>query len=164
MPISSRPDPLGGERFGERIGLSDDFAEAHDEPTEDDDSDEPGLPDLYARLGASPSATPDDLRRAYHRLVKLWHPDRYVGAPDLLRARAERRMRQLNAAYDTLSDPQARAEYDAQREGHGVPVGDVINVFGQRAAAQISHAEHIPDGHASANPNGAGQFFGMLAA
>ncbi len=169
MPSTSRLDPFGSERRGERVGLSDGAAEAQDE-TDDpgeqqDDGDEPsGLPNFYARLGAAPTATPDELRRAYHRLVKLWHPDRYAGAPDALRARAERRMRQLNEAYDTLSDPQARVEYDNQREGRGAPMGDVINVFGQRTAATATPVDDPFGGHASANPNGAGQFFGMLAA
>jgi predicted Zn-dependent protease with MMP-like domain len=167
MPSTSRLDPFGDERRGERVGLWDGVAKAPDEPDDpneqQDDGDEPaGLPDFYARLGAAPTATPDELRHAYHRLVKLWHPDRYAGAPDALRARAERRMRQLNEAYDTLSDPQARTEYDNQREGRGAPVGDVINVFGQRTAA--TPVDDPFSGHASANPNGAGQFFGMLAA
>lgn len=184
MPITSRSDPLRDERGGERIGIgplgefaatgdADAADDADDERADDDaaaDVEAAGLPDYYARLGVTSSATPDELRRAYHGLVKLWHPDRYTGAPDLLRARAERRMRQLNEAYDTLSDPQARAEYDDQREGrahghgHGIPVADVINVFGQRSAAHVSQYDDATDGHASANPNGAGQFFGMLAA
>ena len=166
MPSTSRLDPFGGEQRGERVGLSDGVAEAPNDPDEQqDDGDGPsGLPDFYARLGAAPTATPDELRHAYHRLVKLWHPDRYAGAPDALRARAERRMRQLNEAYDTLSDPHARVDYDHQREGRGAPVGDVINVFGQRTTASAAPVEDPLGGHASANPNGAGQFFGMLAA
>jgi predicted Zn-dependent protease with MMP-like domain len=104
------------------------------------------------------------LRSAYIHLVKLWHPDRYVSAPEALRARAERRVRQINAAYDTLSDPEARARYDRQRVGGEMPIGDVINVFGQRGPAPIMRDARAADGHASANPNGAGQFFGLLAA
>lgn len=162
-----RADPSRGDERDGQIGVSTD-----DPPEQDgqdgqesaDDAETRGAPDLYARLGVAPDVNPDDLRRAYHRLVKLWHPDRYAGAPAALRERAERRMRQLNEAYDTLSDPLARAAYDRQREGRGVPVGDVINVFGQRAAAPPPRAEEAFDGHASANPNGAGQFFGMLAA
>lgn len=159
MPSTSQPER--GERAGERIGVT------GDPPFDDggDDGVSADLPDYYARLGVPSSAAPDELRHAYLRLVKLWHPDRYAGAPDYLRARAERRMRQLNEAYDTLSDPDARALYDARRTGRGTPVGDVINVFGQRGAASVFHfAGDAQEGHASANPNGAGQFFGMLAA
>ena len=165
-----RADPSRDDKRDGYIGVSTDDPQAHDErderPEADDadDAEAQGAPDLYARLGVAADVNPDDLRRAYHRLVKLWHPDRYVGAPPELRERAERRMRQLNEAYDTLGDPVARAAYDRQREGRGVPVGDVINVFGQRSAAPPPRAEEEPEGHASANPNGAGQFFGMLAA
>ena len=170
MPTTSRSDPFGSEHSGERVGVSDGFAATDDD--HDDHSDEadaadeasPGTPDYYARLGVSSDVTPDELRRAYLRLVKLWHPDRYTGAPDSLRARAERRVRQLNEAYETLSDPVARADYDTKRAGRGTPVGDVINVFGQRTTATAVHYEDASDGHASANPNGAGQFFGLLAA
>ena len=134
-----------------------------DDDDGDDDDDDVPPPDFYAVLGVAPDATPDELRRAYHRLVKLWHPDRYTGAPDELRARAERRMRQLNEAYRALSDPQTRAAYDDPHAGYATPVGDVINVFGQRASAYSTSSEQEWDGHASANPNGAGQFFGALA-
>ena len=167
MPTTSRSDPFGSERSGERVGVSDGFAAADDDHSdENDDADEAtsGAPDYYARLGVSSDATPDELRRAYLRLVKLWHPDRYTGAPDSLRARAERRVRQLNEAYGALGDPVARAAYDAQRTGRPTPVGDVINVFGQRATATAIHYDDAPEEHASANPNGAGQFFGLLAA
>ncbi|MDE3229400.1 MAG: J domain-containing protein, partial [Chloroflexota bacterium] len=123
-----------------------------------------GPPDYYGALGVGTEASSEELRSAYIRLVKLWHPDRYVSAPEALRARAERRVRQINAAYDTLSDPAARERYDRQREGIETPIGDVINVFGQRSAAPITRSARAADGHASANPNGAGQFFGLLAA
>ncbi|HZC05533.1 MAG TPA: metallopeptidase family protein, partial [Ktedonobacterales bacterium] len=171
-------DPFHNARRGERAGAVRDAAnddsdvtaadEAADEADQarraEPESAASGPADYYARLNTSPTVTPDDLRRAYHRLVKLWHPDRYAGAPEHLRERAERRMRQLNEAYGVLSDPVSRAAYDHQREGPGAPIGDVINVFGQRASASAFHSEDAPEGHASANPNGAGQFFGMLAA
>jgi predicted Zn-dependent protease with MMP-like domain/curved DNA-binding protein CbpA len=176
MASVSRSDPSRGDERDGGIGVSvDASSESFDDSLgdsrnqqgrrpADDEPDSHDAPDLYARLGVTPDIGPDDLRRAYHRLVKLWHPDRYVGAPPELRERAERRMRQLNEAYGTLSDPLARAAYDRQREGRANPIGDVINVFGQRSAAPTAPADAPFEDHASANPNGAGQFFGMLAA
>lgn len=163
MPTTSRSDPFRDEREHERVGVSDEPEDVDDAGADLDEDETNGQPDYYARLGVPASATPEELRRAYLRLVKLWHPDRYNNAPESLRARAERRMRQLNEAYDALSGPQERSAYDAQREGRGEPIGDVINVFGQRGAAPLSAYDEGMDGHASANPNGAGQFFGALA-
>ena len=167
MPATSRSDPFHNERRGEALGMPDSSADAtsddDESPADEQESVSASRPDYYARLDAAPTATPDELRRAYLRLVKLWHPDRYTGAPEQLRDRAERRMRQLNEAYDILSDPASRADYDRQRAGYGAPLGDVINVFGQRASAAAFQQEDAQEGHASANPNGAGQFFGMLA-
>ncbi len=167
MPATSRSDPFHDERGGDGPGVAEEPADATsgdgDPSTDNGEPTSTSWPDYYAQLDATPFATPDELRRAYHRLVKLWHPDRYVSAPEQLRDRAERRMRQLNEAYDVLSDPVSRADYDRQRAGHGVPIGDVINVFGQRSSAATFRQEAAQEEHASANPNGAGQFFGMLA-
>lgn len=135
-----------------------------DSPQQDaDERDGPALPDFYARLGVSADASHEELRRAYHRLVKMWHPDRYATAIDSMHAQAERRMRQLNEAYRTLSDPVARAEYDRQRLGVRTPIGDVINVFGQNQTPPMSSVDDRESADLRSNPNGAGQFFGMLA-
>src|SRR5690348_17955317 len=77
------------------------------------DEDEPGAsgtatgtrePDYYAVLGLTPAASADDIRQAFRRLAKLWHPDHYATAPEELRERAERRMRALTRAYEALSE------------------------------------------------------------
>jgi predicted Zn-dependent protease with MMP-like domain len=75
----------------------------------------PGEPDYYAALGLTPAASAEDVRRAYHRLAKLWHPDRFMHAPEALRERAGRRMRALTAAYAVLGHAEARRAYDARR-------------------------------------------------
>ena len=65
------------------------------------------LSDPYAVLGVPPTASASQVREAYRRLAKQFHPDRSSNA------RATDRMRRLNQAWETLSSPAARARYDA---------------------------------------------------
>jgi hypothetical protein len=52
-------------------------------------------------LGVSPVATEVEIRAAYIGLVKRWHPDRFVGRPDLEPV-AHERLKTINAAYDEV--------------------------------------------------------------
>jgi len=68
---------------------------------------EPGgdrLADAYAALGISPEATPAEIKRAYRKLISQNHPDKLAarGLPESMRAVAEERSRELNAAYDLI--------------------------------------------------------------
>jgi molecular chaperone DnaJ len=63
--------------------------------------------DLYAILGLKLSASPADIKRAYRRLARKYHPDINPGD----RA-AEMRFRQIAEAYETLIDPERRRRYD----------------------------------------------------
>lgn len=58
-------------------------------------------------LEVSPGATPEEIKAAYHRLAKRWHPDRYSGEE---KAEAENRFRMLAEAFNMLKDPGSRAE------------------------------------------------------
>ena len=64
--------------------------------------------DLYEILGVNKNATDDELKKAYKKLAKKYHPDLN---PDDKKG-AEQKMKELNAAYDILKDPQKRAQYD----------------------------------------------------
>jgi molecular chaperone DnaJ len=64
--------------------------------------------DLYDVLGVSKSASQDEIKKAYRELARKWHPDRN---PD--DEQAEERFKEIQGAYDTLSDEEKRKQYDA---------------------------------------------------
>lgn len=68
---------------------------------------------LYDMLGVAPSATPDEIAAAYRRLAKRWHPD-VCKEPN-----AAQMFSDITHAYDVLSDPQKRAEYDLTGRHNG---------------------------------------------
>jgi DnaJ-class molecular chaperone len=62
---------------------------------------------LYDVLGVKRDAGADDIRKAYRKLAKEFHPDLNPGKPE-----AEARFKAITAAYDILSDPEKRGRYD----------------------------------------------------
>jgi curved DNA-binding protein CbpA len=84
--------------------------------------------DLYERLQVSPRATPAVIQAAYRVLARSYHPD-ISRDPD-----AAHLMRELNAAYDVLSDPARRAQYDAER-------ARAARVLRTRRTVRIPHNE-----------------------
>lgn len=67
-------------------------------------------PTYYERLGIKPTASAQQIRRAYRDLSKLYHPDTTTLAAEI----ATEKFQQLNEAYATLSNPERRLVYDRQ--------------------------------------------------
>lgn len=72
---------------------------------------------LYDLLGVEPSVSDDELRRAYRRLVRTYHPDRHASESPEVRGWAEERMRELTRAWTELGDPERRRSYDLSMRG-----------------------------------------------
>lgn len=68
--------------------------------------------DYYEILGIARGSSDEDIKKAYRKLVFEFHPDRNPGDH-----RAEAKIRELNAAYEILGDPEKRGPYDRLRWG-----------------------------------------------
>lgn len=104
--------------------------------------------DFYEVLGLSRTASADEIKRAYRGLARTHHPD--VSSD---KAQAEHRFKEINEAYEVLSDPQKRAHYDRYGSapngaasgggfsdfgfGGGSGFGDIFDMFfGERPGSQ----------------------------
>ena len=67
----------------------------------------PGKKDYYEVLGVPRDATADDIKKAYRKLTRKYHPDANPGNED-----AERKFKEINEANEVLGDAQKRAQYD----------------------------------------------------
>lgn len=64
--------------------------------------------DYYEVLNVSKDASSDEIKAAYRKLVKKWHPDLHTKDKKI----AEEKFKEIREAYEVLSDPQKRAQYD----------------------------------------------------
>ena len=65
--------------------------------------------DFYDILGVPRSASADEIKKAYRRLARQYHPDLHTGTK---KSDMERKFKELNEAHEVLSDPDKRKKYD----------------------------------------------------
>ncbi len=86
--------------------------------------------ELYKTLGVKKDASEDEIKKAYRKLARQYHPDRNPGDKA-----AEEKFKEISAAHDVLSDPEKRKEYDAG-PSFGPFGGAGGNPFGAGGGAQ----------------------------
>ena len=96
--------------------------------------------DLYSVLGCRRKASADEIKKAYRKLARKYHPDRNPDDKE-----AEERFKEVQEAYDTLSDPEKRKEYDA---------GGMFSGFGA-ARVRRAAAASPPTSGTSSRPSSA---------
>ncbi len=78
----------------------------------------PEIKDYYKVLGVDENANADAIKKAYRKLARIHHPDRNQNNP-----KAEERFKEIQEAYETLSDEKKRKEYDRMRKN---PLGSMF--------------------------------------
>jgi molecular chaperone DnaJ len=111
--------------------------------------------DYYKALGVAKDASPADIKKVYRKLARELHPDKNPGD-----AKAEARFKEVSEAYDVLSDPAKRKEYDEARSLFGTGGFGGFGGFGagaagnrQRTTAPNFNVNDLFSGGSSSNLN-----------
>jgi curved DNA-binding protein CbpA len=81
---------------------------------------------FYKILGIRKNSTQESIKKAYKKLARKWHPDKFVGKSEEEIKEAEEKFKEISEAYEVLSDPVTRKLYDAgeeyKKESYGSPL------------------------------------------
>jgi len=114
----------------------------------------------YETLGVKRSATTKEIRKAYLRRARALHPDRQLGRPQKEARKAEEAMQAVNVAWNILSNPTKKAEYDQGLNGSkgsnsAGPTTQRSNASGSTPRAATGKPNQMPPRRAAAaSPSG----------
>ena len=105
--------------------------------------------DPYSVLGVSPSATEDEIKKAYRALAKKYHPDVNNGSPE-----AERRMKEVNEAYSAVMKQRREGGGSTyNNSGAGNPYGGFYGGYGGGSAYNAQDDPYVNNPHLQAARN-----------
>lgn len=97
------------------------------------------MKDYYRSLNLTKDATAEDIKKAHRSLAKQHHPDRNPGDKD-----AETKFKEIQEAYDVLSDPSQRSQYDNPSPFNGgFPGGDIFEHFFNFKREPSNKGQHV---------------------
>lgn len=100
--------------------------------------------DYYSLLGVKPETSAEEMKRAYRKLARQYHPD-VSKLPD-----AEKKFKEINEAWEVLKDPEKRAQYDQLRTG------------GWKPPPERKHYQDFSGEHDFGNDNDFSDFFNAI--
>lgn len=103
--------------------------------------------DYYKTLGINKNASEKDIKMAFYKLAKKYHPDIHKGSPETFK--------QINEAYEVLGDTQKRKDYDSMQGGASSgPFSGASNPFGARNPFNSQSNPYSSQNQRTGNPSG----------
>jgi len=107
--------------------------------------------DYYEILGVDKTASQEEIKKAYRKLAKKYHPDVNKGNKE-----AAEKFKEINEAYEVLGDEEKRRKYDQFGQGFGFQDGDYFD------PSQFGFGNNVRYTYTTGNVNGFSDFFNMF--